>query len=153
MYLNQSNEGTDQKTNGQKAAEQKGTWGRQCDGRLNMSQQCALGVKRANRITYSIASQQKVIVLPLYLQLVQTHLECCVQYWAPHNKKGIKVLQFMWWNTRKMIEGLRSISCEEKLGTLTLSSLEMGGSRGNLTALCSFLGNRESHWTLLHGNT
>lgn len=117
-----------------------------------MSQQNALGFRSANHLKYSMASQQKVLVLPLYLQLVQTHLECCVQYWAPQNKKGMKVFQFIWRKATKMIEGLGNMSCEEELGTVQSGN---EGSRGNLTAICNLLrrGSRGSHWTLLHGNT
>ncbi|GAB0179974.1 mitochondrial enolase superfamily member 1 [Grus japonensis] len=113
------------------------------NSRLNMSQQCALATKTANSILgyskHSVTNQSKEVIILLYSVLVQPHLEYCVWFWAPQFKKDVKGLECVQRRTRKLVQGLEGVSCEEQPRALGLATLERRRLRGDLMALCSFL--------------
>ena len=67
------------------------------DGKLDVSQQCALAAQKANRILgcskRNVASRVREVILPLCAALVKPHLEYCIQMCSAQHRRDMDVLE------------------------------------------------------------
>jgi len=84
------------------------------DDRVTMSQQRALGAKKANRILgcikRSVGSRAREVLLPLCSALLRPHLQCWVQCWAPQFKKNEELLERVQHRAMRMRRGWEHLS-------------------------------------------
>ena len=76
---------------------------------------------------------------PLCSALGRPRLECWAQVWAPRDKKGLEGLERVQRRAAGLGQGLEHKCAGGRLRELRGFSLEKGGLRGALLALCSCL--------------
>ncbi|PKU39748.1 hypothetical protein llap_9949 [Limosa lapponica baueri] len=97
------------------------------DNKLNMSESQFLAQygKKANRmlgcISKGVTSRDKEVIVPHYSV---PYLEYCVQFWPLLYKKDVDRLERVQGRATKVITGLGSLHCEERLRELGLFTLE-----------------------------
>ena len=98
------------------------------DGKLDMSQPCALIVQKASHILgcikISVASRSREVILPLCSVLVRCHLKYCIQMWSPQHRRDVDLLESVQRRATKMIQGMKHLPCKVRLRELKMFSLE-----------------------------
>lgn len=82
---------------------------------------------------HNVTSWSRVVIILLCSVLVWPHLDHCVQFCLPQFKKDVQR------TATNMVKGLEGMTCEERLRTLRLSSLEKMRLRDDFIAFYSFL--------------
>jgi len=103
---------------------------------LKRDARCTKAAKKGNQILGLIfrtfVCKDKKILLSLYKSLVRPHLDYCIQVWRPFLHKDVEVLEKVQRRATRMIEGLKSVSYEERLRKLNLTTLETRRIRADL---------------------
>ena len=102
---------------------------------MKVSEQCGIAVRKGNQILglirRNIAYRDKRLIIPLYISLVRSHLEYCIQAWRPHTRKYIAKLERVQRRATRLISEISQLSYEERLQQCRLKILETRRIRGD----------------------
>ena len=103
---------------------------------LQFSKQCIEVEKKAQKllgyIKRQFRSRKKENIVTLYNALIRPHLEYCVQFWSPSQRKDIERLEAVQARATKLIPSIRHLGYERRLEHLNMYSLEKRRLRGQL---------------------
>ena len=103
---------------------------------LKSSSQCIKAVKSANAtlgmIKRTFITRNKTTLLQLYRTLVRPKLEYCVQAWRPFLQRDIDLLEKVQRRATRLMVDNKTLSYEERLKSLHLTTLETRRLRGDL---------------------
>ena len=94
-------------------------------------------------INRGIEFRSREIIMQLYKTLVRPHLEYCAQFWSPHYRRDVEIIERVQRRFTRMLPGLGGMPYEDRLRELGLFSLERRRMRGDLIEVYKMLrGNR-----------
>jgi len=68
--------------------------------------------------------RSREVILPLYTELVRSHLERCVQIWSPQYRRDMDALEHIQERATKMTHGIEHLSSRGSLRKMELVNLE-----------------------------
>ena len=82
---------------------------------------------------------QGEVILPIYVVLVRSHLQYCIQMGSPQYRRDVDPFECVQRKTAKMIQGMEHLSCEDRLKELGLFSMEKRRLQRDLKAARQYL--------------
>ena len=112
---------------------------------LKSSKQVALAVKKAETalglLKRTVVCRDKNVFLKMYKLLVRPHLEYATAAWNQHFKRDVQLIEKFQKRIRKNIQGMKDLTCDERLIALNLCSLKKRRHIFDLTDIFKLMNN------------